>query len=81
MGANIIFCTFPDDIKRERDFLLMEGLGVAIIKPQIQNFFAGLMKCLGCHAMSCWSFFQTFLMAELGTYSVLEEALNVDLIN
>ena len=48
MGANIIFCTFPDDIKREI-FILMDGLGVAIIKTQIQNFFAGLMKCLGCH--------------------------------
>ena len=50
MGANIIFCTFPDDIKREREiFILMDGLGVAIIKTQIQKFFAGSMKCLGCH--------------------------------
>ena len=36
--------------EREREiFILMDGLGVAIIKTQIQNFFAGLMKCLGCH--------------------------------
>ena len=46
-GCKYHILHFSCGYKEGEALILMDGLGVAIIKTQIQNFFAGLLKCVG----------------------------------